>query len=939
MRIEKVFFYILILNLIGFQISASQSKIKQIKNGVKIETGELNLKVQFYADNIVRVVKWLPEESAEKLSLVVVDHTLPDVKLKFEDKGKEVVLSSPKITLDISKENCRIEYLAPDKEVILREKGKAEFTPVVYKSEKAFSVRQKFLLTPDEGVYGLGQHQYGYMNYRGRKVVLVQTNIDAVVPFLVSTRGYGILWDNYSKAIFEDNDKETYFWSDVGDNIDYYFIYGKKMDEVIASYRSLTGQAPMYGKWAYGYWQSKEHYASREELLSVASEYRRRKIPIDNIIQDWQYWGDNDKWSGMIFDEERYPAPGEMIDSVHDLNYRIMFSIWPGLGPATEIYKEMQEKGYLYDVVGWASFKYYDAFNSEANDVYWKYLKKGLFSIGADAFWVDSPEPDIVNATTKESQEYEMKKVGANHLGSWARYLNVYSLVMMDDLYENLRKETDKKRVYILTRSAFAGQQRDATTTWSGDIGASWEIYKNQIAAGVNFCMAGIPYWTFDIGAFVIGAYGGVFSGGGKDPAYQELYARMFQFGAFCPIFRSHGSETPREIWEFGEFTESMIKIDNLRYRLLPYIYSLARKVTNDGYTIMRGLPMDFTGDKKTYSVDDQFMFGPSIMVCPVTKYMIHRPPEHSVLISPENFRTKDGKKGIHAGYYQDPEFKNLSHEQVEPNIDHLWYTGRPDYMTDSAFSVRWEGKLVPLQTGKYQFHLKSYDAKRIILDGKELPFIYTSVEQYTDSVDLKAGREYDFTLEMQNRSTGAAKMKLYWKTPEIFKKEKTVEKREKTRDVYLPAGSNWVDFWTGKTHLGGYKIAADAPVGKIPLFVKEGSIIPMGPFIQYSTEKKADPIELRIYPGADAKFILYEDENDNYNYEKGIYATITFYWNDKKQELTIGDLEGSFPGMLEERTFEIVLVKERHGTGVEITKDPDRVILYKGKKLAIKFK
>jgi len=922
-----------------FRCSTNKTTVEQIQNGVQIETAELKLKAQFYADDIVRVVKWLPGASVEKTSLAVIRDTLPNVEVKFQDNSKEVVLSSKKITLNISKKNGKIKYLTSDNKSILKEKGKANITPVEYEHEKAFSLKQNFLLIPDEGIYGLGQHQYGYMNYRGRKVILVQTNTDAIVPFLISTRGYGILWDNYSKTIFEDNNKETYLWSDVGDNIDYYFIYDKNMDGVIASYRNLTGRSPMYGKWAYGYWQSKEHYVSREELLSVAFEYRRRKIPIDNIIQDWQYWGDNDKWSGMIFDKERYPKPEEMIDSVHDLNYHIMFSIWPGLGPNTEIYKEMQKKGYLFDVVGWASFKYYDAFIPEANDVYWKYLKKGLFSKGVDAFWVDSPEPDIINATMKESQEYEMKKVGMNHLGSWARYLNAYSLVMMDKLYENQRKETDKKRVYILTRSAFAGQQRTAATTWSGDIGASWEIYKKQIAAGVNFCMSGIPYWTFDIGAFVIGAYGGVFSGGGKDPAYQELYARMFQFGAFCPIFRAHGSETPREIWEFGEFTESMIKIDRLRYRLLPYIYSLAWQVTSEGYTIMRGLPMDFTTDAKTYSVDDQFMFGPAVMVCPVTQYMIHRPPEHSILVSPKHFKTKDGKPGIYAEYYRDSEFKTLSHEQIEPDINHLWYTGRPDYITDSAFSVRWEGKLVPSQTGKHQFHLKSYDAKRIILDGKELPIIYTSVEQYTDFVQLEAGREYDFTLEMQNRSTGAAKMKLYWKTPAIFEKEEVVEERKKTRNVYLPAGHGWVDFWTGETLAGGQKIVADAPIDKIPLMIKEGSIIPMGPFIQYSTEKEADPIELRIYPGADASFTLYEDENDNYNYEKGLYATIAFSWDDAEQELTIDERKGSFPGMLMERNFQIVIVDEKHGTGIEITKSPDKVVLYEGEKLTVKFK
>ena len=799
-------------------------------------------------------------------------------------------------------------------------------------------MQQKFSLTPDEGIYGLGQHQYGYMNYRGCMVKLVQTNTDAVNPFLISSKGYGVLWDNYSKTIFEDSDNETSIWSEVGDNIDYYFIFGQDMDEVIAGYRDLSGQAPMYGKWAYGYWQSREHYEDRNELLSIAEEYRIRKIPIDNIIQDWDYWDGRENWSQMFFDEKKFPRSKKMISKIHDLNYHIMISIWPGLGPNTQIYKDMEKRDYLFKTVGWAGFKYFDAFIPEANDLYWEHVKKGLISAGIDALWIDSTEPDIVNATTKEAEEYEMKKVGTNKLGSWARYLNAYSLVMMDKLYKNQRKETDQRRVYMLTRSAFAGQQRTAATTWSGDIGASWEIYKKQIAAGINFSMSGIPYWTFDIGAFVLGAYGGVFSNGGKDPAYQELYARMFQFGAFCPIFRSHGSETPREIWEFGEFSESMVKINHLRYRLLPYIYSLAWQVTDKGYTIMRGLAMDFADDVKTYSVDDQFMFGPAIMVCPVTEYMIHRPPENSILIAPRYFRTKDGNPGLHACYCKDPEYKTMSYEEIVPNINYLWYTGRPDYVTDSAYAIRWEGVLIPTQTGKHQFHIKCYDAKRIILDGKELPFIYTSVERYTDSVELEAGKEYDFIMETENRSTGAAKIKLYWKTPDIFKREVTTEERQTTRSVYLPAKHEWTDFWTGETVAGDRTVNANASIDKLPLLVKAGSIIPMGPFIQYSAEKPADPVELRIYPGADVTFTLYEDENDNYNYEKGIYATIDFQWDDLKQQLTIHEQKGTFPGMLEKRQFNLIIVKESHGTGIEVTDDPDRIITYNGKQQIIQF-
>lgn len=908
------------------------------KNGVEMKIPGLNVKVQFYSDNIVRVVKWLPDGTSDKKSLVVILKDVPKLNINIKDSPDAVTLSSEKITLRLSKSDGAIEYLTDDGKIILKEQGKAIITPVQFEHEKnAFSVEQNFKLTEDEGIYGLGQHQYGYMNYRGRTVKLVQSNTEAVTPFLISTQGYGIYWDNYSKTIFTDDNEKMSFWSDVGDNIDYYFIQGKTMDEVIAGYRDLTGQAPMYGKWAYGYWQSKEHYKNRDELLKIAAEFRKRKIPIDNIIQDWNYWGTNKNWGSMFFDETKYPNPKEMVDKLHAMHFHMIISIWPGLGPDTEIFKEMDRNGFLYDQFGWAGFKYYDAYNPKANDVYWKYLKEGLYSKGIDGWWMDSTEPDVVNALSKEGTDAWMKRIGANHLGSFARYMNPYSLLMTESVYNKQRKENDGKRIYILTRSTFAGQQRAAATTWSGDIGANWDVYKKQITAGVNHCMSGIPYWTFDIGAFVIGSYGGVFSNGGKDPAYQELYTRMFQLGAFSPIFRAHGSEVPREIWEFGDFSDVLVKFDNLRYRLLPYIYSLAWQVTNDGYTIMRGLPMDFSSDKKTYSIDDQFMFGPAMMVCPVTEYMLHRPPEDSILITPEHFRTKDGKPGLTAKYYSDEKFQTLCREQVEPNINLFWYTGWPDFIPGPKFSMRWEGKLIPTETGPHRFHLKSFGPKKVFLDGKEVPCNYWSTEFLTVPVELQAGKEYDFAFETSNDVAGAFRAQLFWKTPEIHAREKIVEKREKTRQVYLPAENKWIDFWTGETLPGGQTIAADAPIDKIPLMVKSGSIIPMGPFIQYSDEKPADPIELRVYPGADGTFTLYEDENDNYNYEKGVYATIAFHWDDAKRQLMIDARKGSFPGMLKVRTFNVVIVGKDHGTGIEIADKPDKVISFNGERQIVK--
>lgn len=914
------------------ELAAGPVHIQNAQNGVQMTAGGVNVRAQFYSDRIVRVVKWPAAGKPDKLSLSVVQKEIPKLDVRVEKTDSGVTLSSGRLTVKLDKRDGSIRYFDREGRPVLQEVGEATFAPSKIERETAaFNVEQKFRLSDEEGVYGLGQHQSGYMNYRGRSVKLVQANTEAVTPFLVSTAGYAIFWDNYSKTIFDDTTGAASFWSEVGDNVDYYFIYGPTIDEQIAGYRQLTGDAPMYGKWAYGYWQSKEHYHTQDEVLAVAKEYRRRQIPIDNLVQDWNYWGNNDKWGGMIFDETRYPRPKEMMDQLHQQNFHLIISIWAGLGPSSQIHKDMDQRGYLFPTVGWAGFKYFDAFNPAANDLYWKYANEGLFSTGVDGWWMDSTEPDMVNALTKDAQEYEMKRVRDNHLGTFARYLNPYSLVDTEAIYKNQRKETDKKRVYILTRSTFAGQQRTASTTWSGDIGASWDVYRKQISAGVNHSMSGIPYWTFDIGAFSLGCQGGVFMNGGKDPAYQELYTRMFQLGTFTPIFRSHGSETPREIWEFGEFSPVLEKFDNLRYRLLPYVYSLAWQVTNSGYTMMRGLPMDFTADRKTYAIDDQFMFGPAIMVAPVTQYMYHRPPENSILASAENFRTADGKPGLKAEYFCDDQFQKLCRETVEPNINLDWYTGWPEFITDPKLSIRWTGKLVPQETGNYRFNLKSFGPRRVYLDGKEVAHNYDSMETHTVPVMLEAGKEYDFKFETANSVLGAFRAQLYWKTPAIHAREKVVEAREKTRSVYLPAGTSWIDFWTGEKFQGGSTAVRQSPIETMPLMVRAGSIVPMGPFIQYSTEKPADPIELRIYPGADGSFMLYEDENDGYNYEKGVYSTISFRWNDRERQLTIGPRKGEFPGMLKSRTFHIILVGKDHGTGVETTKNPDKVVTYDG--------
>lgn len=814
-RIKKILQLLILGTCFLYSACSVEKSYQKSDDGILVHFEQADLKIKVFADNIIRV-EYDPIDSIPERPSLIVEKIPAPVKFNVDEKDGVVSLKTNCLELNIDSKTGLIKFFDKNGNILLKEKSRDIIADIVM-DENVYNIQQEWTLSDDEGIYGLGQHQDGHMNYRGTTDTLIQTNTVAVNPFLISTKGYGILWDNYSKTIFNDDESGAGFWSEVGDKIDYYFIAGQDMDEVIAGYRDATGQAPMFGKWAFGYWQSKERYKDANDLLSVVKEYRKRKIPIDNIVQDWCYWADYDEndskktwksakelWSSMYFHPSTYSDPEKIIAEIHDkYNIHYMISIWPALGPETAIYKELNKKGLIYPPEHWSSGYLYDAFSREARDIYWKHIKEGLISKGVDALWMDGTEPELGDQHTFEISENNIKKFGQTELGTMARYMNAYSLMTTSGAYENFRKDFPEKRFFTLTRSAFAGQQKNAAVTWSGDINARFDVMRDQISSGLNFCMAGIPYWTTDIGAFFLTGHDvdkgpGLYPGGHTDPSYRELYVRWFQYGAFCPIFRSHGTHTPREIWRFGEkgdwAYEALLKYDNLRYRLMPYIYSLAWKVTNDGYTMMRGLVMDFTNDKKVYNIDNQFMFGPSILVNPVTEHQ----------------------------YF--PIDKEVSANLIE----------------------------------------------------------------------------------------------------------------KKDIELYLPAGTEWYDFWTGEKYNGGQIISRETPIDIMPLFVKAGSIIPMGPKIQYATEKPVDPIELRVYTGADAEFVLYEDENDNYNYEKGIYSTILIKWIDQDRKLIIEDRKGEFPGMLKERTFNIVWVGKNHGIGVNPVLDFDKTINYKGKTIKI---
>jgi len=775
--------FILLALIISAQLNAQE--YQKIGSGVKANLQSMNVEVQFLSPEIVRILKSPDDINLDKQSLSVVK-TPETVNLTISDKDQVVTMRSASLTVDLDLLSGKATYRDNNGQVLFSEKEYGtQFTPFNDAGDPAYTVRQAFLLEKDEAIYGLGQQQTGKMNQRGQKLLLRQDNMKICIPFIQSVKGYGIFWDNYSPTTFTDNKQEMSFESQVGDCSDYYFLFGGTGDGVVAEMRDLTGQAPMLPLWAYGFFQSRERYTSQKQTVGVVEEYRKLGIPLDGIIQDWQYWStDNAYWNAMEFGNPEFSDPKGMIDQVHKLNAHIMISVWASFGPKTKPYADMNDKGMLMTFDTWprnVGVKPYDPFNPEARDIYWKYLNQGIFSLGMDAWWLDSTEPDHFDISEKD---FDNK----TYLGSFRSVRNAFPLMTNKGVYEHQRATTSDKRVFILTRSAFAGQQRFSANSWSGDVTSSWETLRKQIPAGLNFAVCGIPYWNTDIGGFFSGRN---YRDGVKDKAFHELYVRWMQFATFTPMMRSHGTDTPREIYQFGKkgdwSFDAQEKFIRLRYRLLPYLYSTAWNISKNSGSMMRALFMDFARDKKALDIDNQYMFGKAFMVAPITESM---------------------------------------------------YVSRKDGKTTEDFS--------------------------------------------------KAG---------------------YHK-------------------VYLPEDANWYDFWTGEKLPGGQTINAAAPIDILPLYVKAGSIIPWGPDVQYAGEKNWDKLEIRVYPGSDGTFTLYEDEKDNYNYEKGVYSTITFNWNDAKRQLTVENREGQYPGMLKNRSFRIVLANK--GLGIVKT------LTYKGKKVLI---
>ncbi len=792
----------------------------QKTNGVNLTAADMNINVTFYSPDIVRVTK-VPVgcKTTDKNSEVVTMSPQSALPVAVSSSASAVRLKSSSLAVTIDRRTGLLSFVSSNGKPLLKEKATAFETRAQGTDKGRYIVSMTYQLDKDEAIYGLGTVQDGKLNRRGLSKRVEQSNLEDFQNVIQSVKGWGIYWDNYSCSQFDDNTQGMTFKAEVGDCADYYFMYGKNADGVNACIRQLTGDVPMFPLWTYGFWQCRERYKSSKELLEVVDNYRRLQVPLDGIIQDWQYWGNNYLWNAMDFLSEHFTDGKQMIDRVHEQNAHIMISIWASFGPQTQQFGKLAEKGLLLPIETWpqsglshiwpprmdypSGVKVYDAYSPVARQIYWDHLKR-LFDYGIDAWWMDSTDPDFFNP--RES-DYDYKTT----MGSWRSVRNLFPLATVKGIYANQRKVSADKRVFIMTRSAFAGQQHYGAGLWSGDVASTWDMLRKQVPAGLNYTMTGCPNFNTDIGGFFCGSYNTDGAGSApRNPQYQELYVRWMQYGLFCPVFRSHGADAPREIYQFGkkgepiyDAIESTIR---LRYRLLPYIYSTAWQVTSANESYLRALTYDFAADKNTWNIGNEFMFGRSILATPIL----------------------------------DPQ-----------------YTEEKIFKEDA---------------------MSGWDKK----DGK--------FEKMKD-------RKIDFS-------------------------------EEKTTTKYLPKGADWYEFYSEKLYKGGRNITFATAIDRNAMFVKAGTILPLAPVMQYAQQSQWDNLDIIVYPGSDAVFTLYEDEGDNYNYERGMYSTITMRWNDKSRTLTIVDCQGKFPGMLQQRKFNVRLA------GSATVKPID----YDGKSVSISF-
>jgi alpha-D-xyloside xylohydrolase len=909
----------------------------RLRNGVQFRLNGVTKSVLFYSPTVVRVNANLGTSHWTQRSLVVIREPQA-VPFTVRSSVGALELIGKKLRVAIDTKSGALTYHDASGRLLTREKPDApeSIQERTISNAATYEVENRFTLKPGEGIYGFGFTSDNEVNRRNKELLLVQTNVGIVIPVMVSTERYGVLWDTYSQMRFKDDAQGARLWAESAPGgVDYYFMAGDTMDGVVGAYRWLTGDAPMYPKQAFGLFMSKERYPTQARITEVARTFRKEEFPLDYIVQDWQYWGsDKDgSWSGMTWDPTRFPDPAGMSRTIHDLHMKLMVSIWPSIGDDTPLAHELDAYNLRFAPLHWISkhARVYDAYSARGREIYFKYIKSGLLDKGVDALWMDGTEVEVASAMWNPVDNVrDTKALGSNAMGDFTRYLNPYSLLTTEGTYKGERATSDK-RVFTLTRSAWAGAQRTAAASWSGDIFANWQTFAQQIPGGVDVTITGNPYWTQDTGGFFVSD----FPGGEKNPAWRELFARWFQYAAFNPIMRVHGTNVEREPYLFKtldpQVYKSLLDAVHLRYQLLPYTYSLSAKVTSDRYTLMRALPMDFPNDSATFNINDSFMFGSSLLVHPVTRAMYNFLPSAAMPVPARHLRTADGKTGLTVQYFSGENFETPRGTTIDERIDHTWpdppLAELPPGLTSlSNFSARWEGELIAPDDGEFEIGLTGNDGMRMFLDGDKVVDEWNRSATRYRSVrrTLAKGQRLAVRLEFFH-PVGGRVFRFVWRTPVELKQDAAMMSapRDLTMRTYLPAGTDWYDFWTNERHSGGTTIARETPLDVVPLYVRAGAIIPMGPVVQYATEQPGAPYEVRIYPGADGKFTIYEDDNETYAYEKGQSARYDVSWNDAKRTLTLGPRRGSFAGMVKDRTLNIVVIGNRA---------PARTIVYHGR-------
>jgi len=858
--------------------------------GVTLHLTHADVDLDFSTEGVISVTKAAPGALADHPSLFAPSAPV-NSQVKIRDLADRLDLTLNGLRVRVAKGDGALSF-ADHTGAHLAETTSPAVRRRLQDGLEAY-LGQAFDIGPDDALYGLGQFSQPFFNYRDKRVFLAHANYDTCNPVLVSTGGWGLFWDT----------KTTGYFTSKGDSVGF----------------CTTNPAFLR------YWQSKERYASQDELTGVVDEYRRRGAPLDNMVLDWAYWGSNDLFSGMVWDPAHFPDPAAMADHVHAQHAHMIVSIWPAFGPKSDIYKAMEAEGLLFSGPHWSGGRVYDASSPRARDIYWRYVKAALLDKGMDGFWTDGIEPEFMATGDRYGTAASFAANGQEAAGPIKDNLLTFSYYQSEGLYDHMRRDAPAKRPFLLTRKAYGGQQAFAATTWSGDIFASWGTLSSQIKAGLNFCLSGIPYWTDDIGGFLVTHR---FPDGLSDPAYRELYVRWFQFGAFMPIFRAHGTQVPREIWRFGapgdEAYDALLAALNLRYALMPYIYTQGAAVTRGHATIMRALVMDFPHDRIAQGVGDQFLFGRDLMVKVIDRPYFHAPADIQEFVPNFAVTGREGEPAARVTFFEGDQFERQVSQRLTDELKMTWFGDLPQALRGKPYSVRWTGRLVAPETGDYGLVFMGKGSLRLTLAGAVV-FDHDDTSSARNdganggvafkghdgdwrgeaSVRLTAGEAAEFELIQRQPNPDVVSTWIEWITPS--QRQKMSPPTDKSVQVYVPQG-RWYDWRTHQAYQGPGFHAFEVRLTDHPVLARAGAIIPTTPGIQYA-QQPVDALHVKVFTGADGAFELYEDAGDGHDYQGGVFALTPMVWDDRTRTFRLGARRGGYRPVGGARTVTVELI------------------------------